>query len=276
MQNLTRIGRSTGFASWAMPSSDEKKVQEARANARRLIEQGPKVLIGLFAMTGVAYLAGSVYTRSYFAEFGASWILEEVPTAIYFGQSWIPLLLMLFVGYLATTNLVHVGSQRDVITSTRFKISRATVRYGPWLLGGFLAIIPLLSSLDYVAAVIGLSLVAIPLLLFLLASALELLVVRFSKVDRSISLSTAYLSFAVIAVALYVVPAELGMNRARLDKQEPSSLLTVYLRDENVMEHKLLFVVGEWLYVFPSKYEGSNPPVKRTAAARVTFVPPES
>lgn len=227
-------------------------------------------------MSGVAYLAGSVYTRSYFTEFGASWILEEVPTAIYFSQSWIPLLLMLFVGYLATTNLILIGSQTDFTAGTRFKVSTALVKHGPWVVIGLLTVIPLLSSFEYVTAAIDLSVVAIPLMLFLLASALELLVVRFRKIDQTLDLSMAYLLLAVIAVGLYVVPAQLGMNRARLDKQEPSSLLTVYLRDEQAMEHKLLFVVGERLYVFPTKYEGSNPPVKRTAAAHVTFVPPES
>ncbi len=70
-----------------MPSSNNKKIEEARANARRLIEQGPKVFIALITMTGAAYLSGSVYTRSYFSAFGASWILEEVPIAIYFSQS---------------------------------------------------------------------------------------------------------------------------------------------------------------------------------------------
>jgi len=199
-----------------------------------------------------------------------------VPTAIYFSQNWIPLLLMLFVGYLAMTNLVFLGSQRDVLTSTRFKISLAVVKQGPWLLGGLLASILLLSSIEYVAAAIDLSIMAVPLMLFLLASALELCVVRFNNIDRALDLSTTYILLALIGVGLYVVPAQLGMNRARLDKQEPSSLLTVYLREEKVMEHKLLFAVGERLYVFPTKYDGSNPPVKRTMVARVTFVPPES
>lgn len=69
-----------------MPSKHDK-AEAARANTRRIIEQAPKVLAGLLVISGVAYLAGSVYTRSYFAEFGASWILDEVPMAIYFSQS---------------------------------------------------------------------------------------------------------------------------------------------------------------------------------------------
>jgi hypothetical protein len=258
-----------------MPSGDNKKVEEARAGARRLIEQGPKVLIGLFALSGVAYLAGSVYTISYFSEFGASWILEEVPAAVYFSQSWIPLLLILFVGYLATTNLVLIGSQGTLAAGTRFKVSVAVVKHGPWVLIGLLAIIPLLSSLEYVTAAIDLSMVSILLILLLLASALELLVVRFSTIDRDIDLSMAYVSFAVITVALYVVPAQLGVNWARVDKQETSSLLKVYLRDDDVTEYKLLFSVDERWYVFPTRYEGSYPPVKAIAAATVTFVPHE-
>lgn len=254
-----------------MPSSDNKKIQEARANARRLIEQGPKVFIALFILTGVAYLAGSVYTRSYFSAFGASWILEKVPVAIYFSQSWIPLLLILFFGYLATSNLTLLDGSDNLTKTKRFKISIATVQYGPWLLVGLLGVGILLSSLHLVSGAIGSLLIAIPFLLFLLASALELLLVRFSQGNRSIDPSMAYVSCAVIAVALYVIPAKLGENWAWVDKQVTSSLLPVYLRDDTETAYRLLFAADERWYVFPLRYEGNYPPVKAVAASDVSF-----
>lgn len=253
-----------------MPSTDSKKIEEARANARRLIEQGPKVFIALFTLTGVAYLAGSVYARSYFSAFGASWVLEEVPIAIYFSQSWIPLLLILFLGYVAVTNLALIEGYGNLTKTTGFKVSLMAVRYGPWLLVGLLGITTLLSSLEFISAAINLLLVAIPLLLFLAASALELCVARFSKIDRGIDLSRAYLSLAVIAGALYVVPAQLGTNWARLDRQETSSLLNVYLRDD-ATTYKLLFAAEERWYVFPIRYEGNEPPIKAVAATDISF-----
>jgi hypothetical protein len=259
-----------------MPLNDNHKAEAARANTRRIIEQAPKVLAGLFAISGVAYLAGSVYTRAYFAEFGASWILDEVPTAIYFGQSWIPLLLILFFGYLATTNLALIEGQDNLTATKRFKVSVAVVQYGPWFLIGLLAITLLLSTFDSVTPAIVLSVISLTLILLLFASALELLVVRFSKMDRHIDLSMAYLSFAVIAASLYVVPAQLGMNWARVDKETSSTLLKVYLHGNEATEHKLLFAIGERLYVFPTRYEGRYPPVKAAAAASVRFVPLES
>jgi hypothetical protein len=253
-----------------MSPSDQKKIEEARANARRLIEQGPKVFIGLFILTGVAYLSGSVYTRSYFLAFGASWVLEEVPIAIYFSQSWIPLLLILFLGYVAITNRALIERHGNLITTKRFKISVEAVRHGPWLLAGLLGLTTLLRSLDFVSAAINLLLVAIPLLLFLAASALELCVARFSKIDRGIDLSRAYLSLAVIAGALYVVPAQLGTNWAWLDRQDTSSLLNVYLRDDTTT-YKLLFAAEERWYVFPIRYEGNEPPIKAVAATDISF-----
>jgi hypothetical protein len=255
-----------------MPSNDNKKIEEARANARRLIEQGPKVFIALFILTGVAYLAGSVYTRSYFSAFGASWVLEEVPIAIYFSQSWIPLLLILFFGYLATTNLTQIEGQGNLTETGRFKISLVAVRYGPWVLVGLLGITILLRFLEFVSAAIHLLLVAIPLLLFLGASALELCVVRFSKIDRGIDLSRAYVSFAVITAALYVVPVQLGTNRGWVDQQETSALLNVYLRDD-LTTYKLLLAAEERWYVFPTRYEGTKPPVRSVAATDVSFTP---
>lgn len=262
-----------------MPPNDnkKKKAEVARANTRRIIEQAPKILIGLFAITGVAYLAGSVYTRSYFSEFGASWILDEVPTTVYFSQSWIPLILILFFGYLATTNLASMESQGNVTGTKRFKVSVAVVQYGPWLLVGFLTMIPLLSGFNWVMPTIVLSVVAITLLLLLFASTLELLVVRFAKAGGHSDLSIAYLSLAVMAVGLYIVPVQLGLNWARVDKQASSSLFKVYLRDDETREYKVLFATGgDKLYVFPSVYEGEYPPVAATAASEVTFIPSDA
>ncbi len=259
-----------------MPSNDDHKTESARAGARRIIEQAPKVLAGLFGVSGVAYLSGSIYTRSYFSEFGASWILDEVPTAIYFSQSWIPLLLILLFGYLATTNLAVIESHGDLTATKRFKVSVTVVQYGPWFLVGLVAVTTLLTTFDSITPAIVLSVVAVTLILLVFSSALELLVMRFSQADRRIDPSMAYLSLVVIAAGLYVVPTQLGMNWARVDKQASSALLNVYLRGDERTEYKLLFSVGERLYIFPTRYEGKYPPVKPAAAANVTFIPLES
>ncbi|MGE3976541.1 MAG: hypothetical protein AB7F94_03040 [Nitrospira sp.] len=258
-----------------MPRDDPDRNKSTRAGTRRLIEQTPKALAGLAAMSGVAYLAGSVYTKTYFSEFGASWILEEVPTATYFSQSWVPLLLMLYFGYLATTNLAVIGSQDDVTQSFQFKLSVVLVRYGSWILLTLLVVAPLLSTFGYVMPAIVLSIICIVAILLLFSSAVELVVVRLTTRGRLIDLSMTYIAFAVIAAGLYVVPMQLGMNWARVDKQPTSSLLTVYLRSDPKTEYRLLFSVGERLYVFPSRFEGTYPPVQAAAIANVGFLPPE-
>jgi hypothetical protein len=258
-----------------MPRDDPDRNKSSRAGARRLIEQTPKALAGLAAVSGVAYLAGSIYTKAYFSEFGASWILEEVPAAVYFSQSWVPLLLMLYFGYLATTNLAVIGGQDDVTKSFQFKLSVTLVRYGSWFLLALLVITPLLSTFGHAMSAIVLSIVGVTAILLLFSSALELIVVRFTTMGRLIDLSMTYVAFAVIAAGLYVVPAQLGLNWARIDKQPTSSLLTVYLRSDAEKEYRLLFSVGERLYVFPAQFEGAHPPVHATAIENVGFVPPQ-
>lgn len=192
--------------------------------------------------------------------------------AIYFSQSWVPLLLTLFLGYLAATNLALIEHQGNLTGSRRFKASVAVVHYGPWLFIVLLAATSLLSTLGYVTSAIVLSVISVALLLLLSSSALELLAVRLSNADRRIDLSMAYLSFAVIAAGLYFVPAQLGMNWARVDKQAESTLLKVYVRGDDVTEYKLLFSVGERLYVFPTRYEGDYPPIEAASAGNVRFV----
>jgi hypothetical protein len=256
-----------------MPRDDNHKAEKARAGARRLIEQTPIALAGLAVISGLAYLAGSFYTSAYFAEFGASWILDEVPTAMYFSQSWIPLLLIIFFVYLTTTNLGLIDSQNNLTASTKFKISVFVVQYGSWLFILLLAVIPVLSLGGATLAAIVLSVLSIVLLLWLLGSVLELLVVRFITEDADMDLTMAYIACVLIATGLYVVPVQLGVNWARADKESPSSLLTVYLHGNAEKEYKLLFSVEERLYVFPAKYEGRFPPVEATTATDVSFVP---
>ena len=120
---------------------------------------------------------------------------------------------------------------------------------------------------------IVLSVIAITLLLLLCASTLELLVVRFAQAGRHMDLSMAYLSLAVMAVGLYNVPVQLGLNWARVDKQVSSNLFKVYLRNDEAREYKVLFATGDRLYIFPSAYEGEYPPVAATGASEVTFIP---
>lgn len=257
-----------------MSRDDHDRSKSSRAGARRLIEQTPKALAGLAAVSGVAYLAGSIYTKAYFSEFGASWILEEVQTATYFSQSWVPLLLMLYLGYLVTTNLAMIGSQDDVTAGFQFRLSVALVQYGSWVLLALLLLIPIMSRFNYVVPAIVLSIVGVAAILLLFSSALELLVVRFTTMNRFIDLSMAYVACAVVAAGLYVVPAQLGLNWARVDKQPTSSLPTVYLRSDPEKEYRLLFSVGERLYVFPATFEQAYPPVQGAAITDIGFVPP--
>jgi len=258
-----------------VPRDDNQKAQKARTGARRLIEQAPIAFAGLAVTTGLAYLAGSFYTRAYFAEFGASWILEEVPAAIYFSQSWIPLLLILFFVYLATTNLGLIDSPNQLTANTKFKISVVVVQYGSGLFSLLLVVILLLSYAGATFAAIVLSVISVVVLLWLLASALELWVVRLITEDLQMDLTMASIACVLVAVGLYVVPAQLGMNRARADKQAPASLLTVYLHGNTEKEYKLLFAADERLYVFPAQYEGNYPSVEGTTAANVSFLPIE-
>src|SRR5574337_322538 len=181
---------------------DRDKSKSSRAGARRHIEQTPKALAALAAVSGVAYLAGSIYTKAYFSEFGASWILEEVPAATYFSQSWVPLLLMLYFGYLATTNLAVIGSQDDVTAGFQFRFSVVLVQYGAWVLFALLVLTPILSTFDFVTPAIALSIIGVVAIPLLFSSALELGVVRFTTMNRLIDPSMAYIAFAVVAAGL--------------------------------------------------------------------------
>ena len=257
-----------------MSDFGDDKIRNARAGARQLIDQVPKAFAGLAALCGVAYLAGSFYTRAYFSEFGASWVLEEVPAATYYSQSWVPLLLMLYIGYLLTTNLARAGDTHDPTTHAASNLSQVLVRYGLWFLLALLGVIPLCSMLGYGVLAIGSSILGIVMLMLLLSSAVELVMVPRSTNGLTLDRSLAYLSLTVIVVGLYVIPTQLGANWARMDKQPTSSLLSVYVRSEGEREYRLLLAIGERLYIFPLQFEGMYPPVHATVVADVSFTRP--
>src|SRR5437879_3240436 len=140
-----------------MADDNSRQDQSILVGAQRLFQEGPKLLTGLAGVSGLAYLVGWIYTKSYFSEFGASWILNDISLATLFSYSWIPVLGLLFFAFLGITDLAELESKASQALSQRLKVSLGIYRYGRWIFLVLVSEDPVLSELGYDTAALILS-----------------------------------------------------------------------------------------------------------------------
>lgn len=254
-----------------MPRSNNSNADNERGEAQRFAGNVPKALASLAALSTLAYVEGAIYTKAYFSEFDALWILDEIPMATFFERSLIPLLLILFFAFLSLTGLLNIDENSNITSSKRFKAAVLVMKYGPWLFIATSVAGLTLDQFGLATAAFVMAVVSVPLLLLMFASSLEFIMVLWTRADLLPNRSMIYLLFAVVALGLYVVPSQLGANVGKLDRHPTSALPTVQLLDDTT-EYKLLYSTGERIYLFPAKYETTYPPIEIASAAKLQFI----
>lgn len=256
-----------------MLGKEDRSSESIFFGAQRLVGTVPKVVAGLIGLGSFAYIVGWFYARSYFSEFGASWILSDVPVLTVLGYSWLPVIIVLFFGYLGVTDLAETESKAEVKDSKRFRASISVFNHGRWVFVILALANPLVVFFGFLPLASFLSMASVFVTVAMATSAIEILVVRLSRTDLKIDLPIAYLSYAIIAFGFYVAPSQMGRNAALLDKLATSSSLPrVYLRSDEKDEYRLLFSSGERFYVFPSDHDTEFPPIRITSPADIKYI----
>ncbi|MCP9439155.1 MAG: hypothetical protein NNA20_02870 [Nitrospira sp.] len=240
--------------------------------AKQFIEQAPKALAGVAALTVVAYAEGVIYTRTYLSEFGALWILDTVPIAVFFERSLLPLLLLLFLVLLAVRGLFDMDQMDPTRTRRRFKASLTTMIYGPWCLLALGVLDFALDMLGYKTQALVASAVSALVLGLLVASGIDYVLVRWRRPDIRLDALMWYPALAAVLIGLYVVPMQLGRNFGKFDKDPFLSTLSTIHLYHDVTEYRLLFSVGDRIYVFPTRFEGDSPPIETVSASQVESI----
>lgn len=240
--------------------------------AQQFLEQAPQVLAGVAALTVVAYAEGVIYTRAYLSEFGALWILDTVPMAVFFERSLLPLLLLLFFVLLAVRGLLDTGQADPARTHRRFKASLTTMIYGPWCLLVLSVLDFALDGLGYKTQALVASAISALMLGLLVASGIDYALVRWRRSDLRLNALMWYPALAAVLIGLYVVPMQLGRNFGKFDKDPSLSTLSIIHLYHDVTEYRLLFSVGDRLYVFPARFEGDSPLIETVSASQVESI----
>ncbi|MDH5667208.1 MAG: hypothetical protein OEY86_04265 [Nitrospira sp.] len=255
-----------------MPTQRPPHSKSPLPGAQRHAEHVPKALAGLAALTAAAYFEGMLYVRAYFAQFGAVWILDEVPMAIFFERSMTPLLLTVFLAFLAIMGLFDIETAEQALTSTRFKIAVAVTTYGPWTALALGIVDIILGELGLLTTAIVLSAVLLAMFLLLLASLFTLTLVSIRNANIRLNRTVLLLSVSIVVLCSYWVPTQIGSNYGKRDMHPAlSTLPSLNLRGHSI-EYKLLFSLGERLYVFPANYGGDAPPIETTSSSQVEFI----
>ncbi|MFN3681457.1 MAG: hypothetical protein ACK4VP_05360 [Nitrospira sp.] len=238
----------------------------------QFVEQAPKALAGMAALTIIAYGEGALYTRAYLSEFGALWLLDSIPMAVFFEHSVLPLLILLFLVLLAVRGLFDRDQTDLARIQKRFTVSLTTIIYGPWCLAGLSLLDFVLDHLGYNTVALIFSATAVLVLLLFIASALDYALVRWQRPDLRLHGVLFYPALAAMVVSLYLVPSQLGRNFGKFDKNPAtSSLLTIRLYHET-SEYKLLFSTDGLVYIFPIHFEGDFPPIQTVSASQVEAI----
>lgn len=235
-------------------------------------EQAPKALAGMAALAIVAYGEGALYTRAYLAQFGALWILDSVPMAVFFEHSGLPLLILFFLVLLAVRGLLDREQTDLARIRRRFTVSLTTIIYGPWGLAGLSLVDFVLDALGHSTVALVISATSVLVLLLLMASALDYVLVRWQRPDIQLHRMLFYPTLAAIVISLYLVPSQLGRNLGKFDKNPATSTLSTVRLYHEVSEYKLLFSTGDLVYIFPIHFEGDFPPIQTVSASQVEAI----
>ncbi|MBN1845213.1 MAG: hypothetical protein JW810_05985 [Sedimentisphaerales bacterium] len=231
--------------------------------AGRLLRGIPNVAGFIIGLTGIAYLLGWIYAKSYYEEFGATWLLGEIPLLTILGFSWWPVAIVVFFAYLGISDLAELELHARIENNIRFKISLAILRYGIWV---FFSLMILNIFLLHDNVMIGARIVSYLLICVIIAMvtcAIEVLAVRLLNLDKKVDLTLISLSSIVIFFGLYLTPIQMGKCSALNDKDPKlTRLSTAKLKEEPHACYLVLFAKEDRIYVFPKETRDEYPSIR--------------
>lgn len=228
----------------------------------RLLSSLPQVLSIIIGLNIVAYFVGWICARAYYSEFGAAWLVSEMPIVSLLGYSWIPLVAFVYFVFLGVTDLLE--------SKTRCKWTFFVAKNGWWI-----CIILLIGngiSANYYYSRIAYSLSYISALVFIIVAAafVEATILYLSISDRRLSSFLIYTTWGIVFVGLYLVPTQIGRTTAERDiDPRLTKLQIVRLHESTDTDLRLLLLSGDRIYAFSTEFEGKYPEIRLLHSSQV-------
>ena len=256
-----------------MTIKEEQPTQSIIDGAKRMMQGLPRAASGIIGLGCFAYIIGWAYARFYYSEFGASWLINEIPTQTLLGYSWLPVITVLFFAYLGFLDLAETERDGAFETSQRFKLTRFVLNYGRWFFIATIVADVAFGVFGYTTVASFFSHITVFVVVGMATSAIEMIIYRFANPNIKFDLSIVSLTYIILVFGLYIAPAQMGRNTAREDMNSTvSSLSFVTLRDDPHQSFRLLISSGDRFYVFPVKYESKYPPIQIVTASQIQSI----
>ncbi len=231
--------------------------------AGRLLQGIPKIVGFVVGLTGLAYLIGWIYARSYYKEFGALWLFREIPISTILGFSWWPLSIIVVLAYLGITDLSEGRQDIEIVTTKRFKWSLSTLKYGMW---AFVVLsIASFFFMHYEVMIVSMivKVLLIAVMFGITTGAIETIVVLLSYPNVKVNIQLVVLSYIVILFGFYFAPSHLGEFDEKVYKDpKRTSLSTAELKGEPNAKYLVLLAKEDHIYIFPEETNDRYPSIR--------------
>ena len=211
--------------------------------ATKILSGIPKVASVLISFTAVAAVVGWVQARTYYSQFGASWLVSKLGTVDILSFSFLPIALLAVLLWMGITDLEEGGKRRR-------RYTERVLRYG-WIF--FVVEIPLafvVNWFDLSSVSVLLSIILVVAYALFAGTAFEALVIAFRY--RTLTWRTPHtgLIFGIVLLGLYVVPMQMGITQAKMDLHpENSKLPEVMLQSPAEDAYRLLLASSDRVYL---------------------------
>jgi|GEM_PF-4798552 len=226
------------------PKKEEVATEPVFQALSRILGVLPRVASGLIAFGSVAYIVGWIEARSYFNQFGASWLTEELSATNLLTHSWTPLVLLLFFMWLGITDLAEGGAWRA-------KATLYTLRYGWYIPFVLLIIEAILNTYILNKPFFLLSHLNAIIWIFVAGAAFEAIILSLQTRNLSWDHLSASLIYAVVVLGLYFTPDALGRSQGLKDRDPQFSslpILKLHSETPTANDLRLLFFSGDRFY----------------------------
>ena len=255
-----------------MDNNIQKQTPSILVGINRFLGYMPQIAAVIIGLSGVAYLIGWLYARSYYSVFGAEWLINELPVSVLVSYSWWPVIIVVFYTAMGLSDLCDAQLIGKIEDSGIFKTCRFFIRHSIWPYLILLVSDIITGILGYPAVARIISIFTVTLFIAMTSSALIFIVLRLGFPEFKNRIKIEYLAFGIIIFGLYFTPTQMGKNAALMNKASDSGLSKVIIRDEPEKVYRLLLSSGEKIYIFPDNYDSKYPPISIATIDRIKSI----
>lgn len=251
-----------------MSKSSEQSILKG---IHRVLSTFSKVGGVVVSISGLAYVLGWVYARSYYSDLGAEWLVPALPASQLMGFALWPALTIIFLFYTVVTDMVSLHPDSDLSKSAFSWIKKT---YFKGVIGvlviGLLKII--FETLGFPVAVNICRSAYIVSMVVVTVSSLVFICIHFSDDKSELNLRIISISGFALFWGVWSVPSEMGKRLAARDLDFERNGLPVVKFKNSSKHHLAISILSNRVYYITPVEQGITPKVKTAEIDAVDWI----